>query len=109
MKVLKIILILALLFSMNVFGQTPPIVRNRTLEIPKSWYRNIGDKMNWDPDYTYWSYAEVLDKPDTLLEWFKGLTLDEKVEVYNWWKYESVNLKIVSEYGELFIRLDKED
>jgi len=47
---------------------------------------------------------------DTLFEWFRSRTLDEKVEIYNWWKYESVNLKIVNDpFGDITIRIDKDD
>ena len=112
MKILKIILILVLLFSMSVFGQDTRTADIQdgdiTFEIPQSWHYEPGDSMNWDPDRTYWTYTKdsIKIEPETLLEWFKSLTLNEKIEVYRWWKYDSVNLKIVSEYGELFIRLD---
>lgn len=113
MKILKIVLILLLLFglSFGVLGEGW-----RTLEIRPMDLMNYGDADTHDTlemditdyplkqtDIDLSQYQEYV----TLLGWFKDLSLDEKVAVYNWWKYESVNLKVVTEYGELFIRLDK--
>lgn len=89
MRVFKIILILVLLFSISVFGQVSdsylsPDTLEHTLEIPGS-----GDSMNW-----YWDPEDdsvvFQTEPDTLLGWFKSLTLDEKIDVYNYWKNDSV-------------------
>lgn len=101
MKVFKIILILVLLFSVNfgVLGNSDSYLSPNTLKI--AGWRTLeirpGDLMNYDPDYTYWrSYRSYEDKdddslPDTLLEWFKNLTLDEKVEMYNHWQKKATH------------------
>ena len=81
--------------------KTYPIA-DYTFELPPYWNNPDGE---W---YRHNVNNNIETEPATLLEWFKSLTLDEKVEIYRWWKYESVNLGIVSEYGELYIRLDKE-
>lgn len=84
MRIFKSILILALLISIScsVLGMS-----------------------NTEIADLYWP-KEV----DTLFEWFRSRTLDEKVEIYNWWKYESVNLKIVNDpFGDITIRIDKDD
>lgn len=70
MKVFKIILILVLLFSVG-FGLG-------RLDV-------FGDSDN----ATSTSFPYYVDGPDvdsTLLEWFMYLDLDEKVEIYDWWK-----------------------
>ena len=114
MKIFKIILISVLLFSMSfgVFSQdsylSPNTLRTAdiqdgdlvgdiTLELPPYWQN---DRHRWN--------VRNDDEPETLDQWFKDLSLDEKVEIYNWWKYESVNLEIDSEYGEIFFRFNKE-
>lgn len=91
MKVFKIILILVLLFSISVgvcgiYNQ--PLTQGEISDWQKS-YGQIGDAtsitdMTTETSKTYVSWVD--DEPDTLLEWFKSLTLDEKVEVYRWWK-----------------------
>jgi len=94
MRILKVILFLVLLFSISVFGQ--PTTLEHTLEIP-------GDTMNWDPDYRYWQYTVDSDRPETLLDWFKSLTLDEKIDVYNYWKNDSVTLSADDVFPKLII------
>jgi len=46
----------------------PPIWKTEESKPEGEWYRN-----------------NVKSDPTTLLEWFKSLTLDEKVELYNQW------------------------
>ena len=80
MKVFKVILILILLIAMNfsVYGTyNQPLTQGEISDWQKS-YGEIGKSQT---------------NPDTLLGWFKGLTLDEKVDVYNYWKDKSVNWK----------------
>lgn len=62
-----------------------------------------------DPTKTDITWVVEVSDSQNLVEWFEDLSLDEKVAIYRWWKYKSVKLKIVTEYGELFIRLDKEE
>lgn len=106
MKIFKVILILVLLFSISVFANyNQPLTQGEISDWQKS-YGRIGDAtsvtgMTTETNKTYVSWVD--DEPDTLLEWFKSLTLDEKIDVYNWWKNESVDYDI-----ELFIRLDKD-
>lgn len=99
MKIFKIILILILLFSLSfgVCGDTSLRDSSSTTD------------MTTETNKTYVSWVD--DESDTLLEWFKNLTLDEKVEIYMWWKYESVNLVIVNDKwsGEITIRVNKEE
>ncbi len=119
MKIFKIILILVLLFSMSVFGSditrtadiqdgdiTSQVFTHgsgmQTLELHPYEFYNPDDSMNWDPDYTYWTYTDISDKPDTLLEWFKDLTLSQKVAIY----YLVEGDKNAPYDGKLFIRLD---
>ena len=122
MKVFKIILILVLLsISAIAYGVGTISSGNKTIYLQPltqgeitEWqesYGEIGGATTHDTlEMEVFPFMEELPKelPNTLLEWFKSLALDEKVAMYNWWKYESVNLKIDSKYGELFIRLDKE-
>ena len=112
MKILKIILILILLFSMSVFGQPTTLENTLThepLEIA-DWYYEPGDSMNWNPDYKYWDCENnpvvYQNKPDTLLGWFKSLTLDEKIELYRWWKSDNVTLCDDDIFPKLIIKYD---
>ena len=95
MKILKGFLILAILLVMCLGGISQTETRtadiqdgditlypqdsyygDTTLELPPywngEWYRNNVNN-------------NIKEEPETLLEWFKSLTLDEKVEIYNDW------------------------
>ena len=100
MKVFKLILILVLLFSMNALGGYN---QPKTQGEISDWQESFGtasttsEAIVWDDEENCWSWKLIdpkdptstlvqCDKPDTLLEWFKNLTLDEKVEVYELWR-----------------------
>ena len=88
MKTFKIILILILLFTMSVFASyNQPVTQGKISD----WQESIGtyggtkDTLEWNPNEYGITYITSKEEPNTLLEWFKSLTLDEKVEIYNWW------------------------
>ena len=85
MKILKIILMLVLLFGVSVFGQDGITTEDGN-------YKDLGSTADtlemdipyqWETDTTYWRWIDEVDEePDTLLEWFKDLTLSQKVAIY---------------------------
>jgi len=88
MNIFKSILILVLLIGIgfSVYGDTG-IVRT-----------DIG-MSNTEIANLYWPE----DKPketETLFEWFKSRTLDERVEIYQWWKEKDCTEKNIVSYAE---------
>ena len=80
-KIFKIILIFLLLVSINfsICGMdNQPLTQGEISDWQKS-YGEIGKSQ---------------EEPDTLLEWFKDLTLDEKVEIYNHWQKKNTHYVI---------------
>ena len=107
MKVFKLILVLVMLISMSVFATyNQPLTQGEisdwqeSLWNTKTEWRDTpadNDILVWDDDKSCWEWKLIdpkdptstliqCKKPYTLLEWFKSLTLDEKVEIYNLWK-----------------------
>lgn len=83
MKIFKVILILILLFSISfgVYGRyNQPFRQGEIIDWQKSYWE-ISERMP-----PFFVEGPNPPKPDTLLEWFKNLSLEEKVEIYNWWK-----------------------
>jgi len=125
MKIFKIILILALLFSLSFvvcgeytwqdeyggfttgkeeIGKYWRYADETIVFLDTSTNDGISTPLLEDDKHKYeipWTEPEdewvVIKKaklqPDTLLGWFKDLTLDEKVEIYDWWKNESVKIE----------------
>jgi len=112
MKILKGLLILAILLVICLSGISQTVLRNTdiqdgdiveqtgstTLEsfLPGDYYYN--------PGKTYMIDINELEKPTTLKEWFNRLTLDEKVEIYTWW--EKDNLSYFDTDGKLILSWD---
>lgn len=86
MKIFKIILILVLLFSISCYGTELMVSYDQPLSQGEisDWQKSYGQIGKTKSNITW--IEEVPEEPDTLLEWFKDLTLDEKIKIYNWWK-----------------------
>jgi hypothetical protein len=114
MKFLKIILIIVLFVACSIssLGIGTITSGDKTIDLADS-YGETGDDVtleNRDTYYRLWSddrhteYEEYV----TLIGWFKSLSLEEKVELYNHWQKKDDNYVLYQKKDSGFLYWDAE-